>query len=709
VAMDVNIVCQRFSHGSVIFSLCCTWSVVFPSLHLTFVPHRLTFSVSPNVSLCQPQLVAFPNSGVRGDIIPGGVGRDSSILKAKTGGEGIVDHTKYSLSVTKTNISKDNHVASLGDAFKKTDLDLDEGLSGKMNRHLEGTCVNQAFGNQTELKDAVDDYIADLNCTTESTSSDCEVGVEYGWPMNTWCVGAVTSFKRLFLQKSNFNEDISSWQTGQVTDMEGVFYRAYAFNQDIGSWNVSSVTDMGSIFDRVDKFNQDIGSWNVDRVTTMRAMFYGATAFNQDIGSWNVDRLTNMEVMLYGATAFNQDLCTWGQYYKSSGVNYASMFTTTACPNKGEPASADGPWCSGTTQSQCTALLASSPTSNPTGTPTSSPSPLPTSSPTIVSTAPWEIHFLALSADFSVNSVDELILTYYIGKDRQHNSLLFKKDCITNVTDITVNNTEPLLTPNNATFEMLTLGYSINKSMIANSTIWNATSSQIELCQVVQLKEGAMVIVEDIRQVTIDFDLLVDYEINNSTLGAATINAANDTTEVASYIEACTCDVSFTCNTNALVPGAELIVCIKSVSPDVEIDFLDSMVVFQEGASDMAVIDNNGVVFPSFTSREYVMAKSGVVVSTFVPTNLFDYNRPESVIGIAGEIVMKLADSGRGLKDHIGAKFDATEEASFEIEVNLQRKVVIEEDISMNSAASVASSKGFITPVMVMAWSYAMW
>ena len=203
------------------------------------------------------------------------------------------------------------------------------------------------------------------------------------------------------------------------------------------------------------------------------------------------------------------------------------------------------------------------------------------------SSAPWEIHFLSLSADFSVNSDEELILNYAIGKDRQYKSLLFMKDCVTNVTDITVNYTDPELTPRNATFNTLTLGYSIDKSMIADSAIWNATSSKIDLCQVVQLKEGSMVIIEDIRQVAIDFDLLVNYEIINSTLGAATINTANDTTEVADYIEACTCDgVDFTCNTDDLVPGAELIVCIKSVSPDVEIDFLERMV------STIALIDS---------------------------------------------------------------------------------------------------------------------
>ena len=124
----------------------------------------------------------------------------------------------------------------------------------------------------------------------------------------------------------------------------------------------------------------------------------------------------------------------------------------------------------------------------------------------------------------------------------------------------------------------------------------------------------------------------------------------------------------------------------------------------------MAVIEDNAVVFSSFTSREYVSSKNGVVVSTIAPINLFDYNKPGSVIGIAGGLVTKLVDgSGRNLKADIGAKFDASEEASFEIEVNLQRDMVFEGEPPLNSAASVASIKGFIASFVVFAWSYAMW
>ena len=69
---------------------------------------------------------------------------------------------------------------------------------------------------------------------------------------------------------------------------------------------------------------------------------------------------------------------------------------------------------------------------------------------------------------------------------------------------------------------------------------------------------------------------------------------------------------------------------------------------------------------------------------------------------------MKLAGIGRNLKTDIGAKLDASEEASFEIEVTLQRELAFGRETSLNSAANIASSKGVIGPVMLLAWANAM-
>ena len=107
------------------------------------------------------------------------------------------------------------------------------------------------------------------------------------------------------------------------------------------------------------------------------------------------------------------------------------------------------------------------------------------------------------------------------------------------------------------------------------------------MCQVVRLIIPAngtdlkMVITEDKRVLAIDFDLSVDFQLDND-LGAGSVGEGAGSTNVDSYVEACKCDgvQSFTCDSSPLLPNIELIICIKSVSPDVEIDILNSMVSF---------------------------------------------------------------------------------------------------------------------------------
>ena len=208
----------------------------------------------------------------------------------------------------------------------------------------------------------------------------------------------------------------------------------------------------------------------------------------------------------------------------------------------------------------------------------------------INNTKGWDIMFLNLTADFSFDSVDELVMEYEIGKDRDFETILFAGDCETNISGIVITQTAPASAriSKNVIHDSLSLSYTLDKSMITGSNIWNATSAsnQIELCQVVRLiipadgDDKKMVITEDNRKFTIDFDLSADFEIANSTLGAATINSGAGSANVTSYVEACKCDgTDFTCdNEDALIPNSELFVCIKSNSPDVEIESLQSMV-----------------------------------------------------------------------------------------------------------------------------------
>ena len=200
----------------------------------------------------------------------------------------------------------------------------------------------------------------------------------------------------------------------------------------------------------------------------------------------------------------------------------------------------------------------------------------------------WDINYLGIDADFGADSGDELVVNYSIATNRVYESELLASDCKSNITGIDIRMV-PLRTPSRIGIiatDVLTLAYDFDKSGITNSNIWNDTASTLEVCQVLRLiipstrRRPKMVITEDKRQLTIDFDLSVDFSTDNKALGEETISNITQSTDVTSYVTACSCGGAddFSCNTNALVPNNELFVCIKSTSSDLEVDFLDSMV-----------------------------------------------------------------------------------------------------------------------------------
>ncbi|MCY4562030.1 MAG: BspA family leucine-rich repeat surface protein, partial [Flavobacteriaceae bacterium] len=100
--------------------------------------------------------------------------------------------------------------------------------------------------------------------------------INNGDPVDKVVTTFVTDMSSLFLNKNNFNEDISSWDVSNVTNMEDMFKGASSFNQDIGSWDVSMVTKMDSMFSLTTSFNQDISGWDVSNVTSCASFSNGS-------------------------------------------------------------------------------------------------------------------------------------------------------------------------------------------------------------------------------------------------------------------------------------------------------------------------------------------------------------------------------------------------------------------------------------------------
>ena len=84
------------------------------------------------------------------------------------------------------------------------------------HRSLQVDC----FVDNAELETAITSYF-DQDCPNDDS---CATGVQYGWPMNAWCVGSVDNMQSLFEGMRTFNENISAWDVSSVTTTRYVYF-----------------------------------------------------------------------------------------------------------------------------------------------------------------------------------------------------------------------------------------------------------------------------------------------------------------------------------------------------------------------------------------------------------------------------------------------------------------------------------------------------
>ena len=158
---------------------------------------------------------------------------------------------------------------------------------------------------------------------------------------------------------------------------------------------------------------------------------------------------------------------------------------------------------------------------------------------------------------------------------------MFQSDCTTAISDVSVSITNLGTTPKDESHDTLVLACDVDKANIAGSSIWNPATNKLELCVVVNLlmEDPRRVVVEDKRVLTIDFDLIADFNFTND-LGAGSIKQGAGSTNVDDYVMACKCGgpESFTCDSSPLPPNDRLHVCVRSVEEEVEVATIDSMV-----------------------------------------------------------------------------------------------------------------------------------
>ncbi len=85
-----------------------------------------------------------------------------------------------------------------------------------------------------------------------------------------------------------------------VSDLSYMFLNCSQFNQDIGNWDVSNVTNMSHMFQNCASYNQSMRNWDVSNVIDMSMMFWNASNFDQNIGDWDVGNVHSMQDMFQG-------------------------------------------------------------------------------------------------------------------------------------------------------------------------------------------------------------------------------------------------------------------------------------------------------------------------------------------------------------------------------------------------------------------------
>ena len=111
-----------------------------------------------------------------------------------------------------------------------------------------------------------------------------------------------------YIDSIDHNANLNWIDTSKLRDMSALFVNKYEFNGDISQWDVSKVENMSRMFES-SGFNGDISQWNVSKVKNMRRMFYDS-CFNKDISKWNTSSLNYMNGM-FAYSPFKGNISNW--------------------------------------------------------------------------------------------------------------------------------------------------------------------------------------------------------------------------------------------------------------------------------------------------------------------------------------------------------------------------------------------------------------
>lgn len=207
------------------------------------------------------------------------------------------------------------------------------------HQRLRRTKETAAFTRRTELEKAVDLWLEDREQALH----------EYG-TITFWNVSEIRDLSRMFLNATNFDDDLSGWDVSNCVNFSSMFDSAIQFNGDISNWRLDSGVDMSNMMRRAESFNGNVStwfepkpialsatesltiryaqsmesmfedcysfegtglkSWSTSAVTDMKRMFRNNVNLGDNLGgSWNVRIVSDFSEMFLNSSNFSQQLC----------------------------------------------------------------------------------------------------------------------------------------------------------------------------------------------------------------------------------------------------------------------------------------------------------------------------------------------------------------------------------------------------------------
>ena len=346
----------------------------------------------------------------------------------------------------------------------------------------------------------------------------------------------------------------------------------------------------------------------------------------------------------------------------------------------------------------------------------------PTNNPTSAIKS-WDLELTKVDSNFDKGSANEITLNYKIGKNREYNVLVLTKGCKEEIDEgVIINQTSSISDiEDDSSNSELQVSVDIEKNAIVGSNAW--IDEMVKLCVSLQLISGANVMKELKRDIEVDlnfkneFETEADANFTQISLGSnATSSAVDD------YINACTCDGNnepFQCNTNSLGVNDWLNVCVESLDTEMEIDYLDSLMIVQEGNT-LNIVSDKDLVDNSISSKTTRADDSGVHVVSVIPASFFSYES-SSTAKVSGVVFLKLFGSRRRLAAsvEIDREFQSQsagagdQQSAFSMEVQLQKNE-LEVDADSNGAifavtTGVIGGASAIVTVTSAAFAFMMW